>query len=70
MMLFLYPSKKELKAAIGEKLRYRETSIFGPEYPPGGNGEITGANRPHLTGKGREFFAQVTIENNIIKKVK
>lgn len=70
MMLFLYSSKKELKAAIGEKLRYRETSIFGPEYPSDGNGEITGANRPHLTGKGREFFAQVTLENNIIKKVK
>ena len=70
-MLFLYPSKKELKAAIGEKLRYRETSIFGPEYPPGGNGEITGSNRPPQTrGKGREFFAQVTLENNIIKKVK
>jgi len=68
MMLFLYKSKKELKAAIGEKLRYRETSIFGDEYISDGN--ITGANRPHLTGIGREFFATVTLENNIIKKVK
>jgi len=67
-MLFLYKSKKELKAAIGEKLRYRETSIFGDEYISDGN--ITGANRPHLTGIGREFFATVTLENNIIKKVK
>lgn len=68
MMLFLYKSKKELKSAIGEKLRYRETSIFGDEYISDGN--ITGANRPHLTGIGREFFATVTLENNIIKKVK
>ena len=68
MMLFLYKSKKELKAAIGEKLKYEETSIFGNEYIS--NGNITGANRPHLTGMGREFFATVTLENNIIKKVK
>ena len=68
MMLILYKSKKELKAAVGERLRYRETSIFGDEYISDGN--ITGANRPHLTGIGREFFATVTLENNIIKKVK
>jgi len=69
MMLFLYKSKKELKDAIGEKLRYRETSIMvGDENIA--NGNITGANRPHLTGIGREFFATVTLENNIIKKVK
>lgn len=68
MMLFLYKSKKELKDAIGEKLKYEETSIFGNEYIS--NGNITGANRPHLTGMGREFFATVTLENDIIKKVK
>ena len=68
MMLFLYKTKKELKAAVGEKLRYRETSIFGDEYISDGN--ITGANRPHLTGIGREFFATVTLEDDIIKKVK
>ena len=68
MMLFLYKSKKELKDAIGEKLKYEETSIFGNEYIS--NGNITGANRPHLTGIGREFFATVTLENDIIKKVK
>jgi hypothetical protein len=67
-MLFLYKSKKELKAAIGEKLKYEETSIFGNEYIS--NGNITGANRPQLTGIGREFFATVTLENDIIKKVK
>jgi hypothetical protein len=68
MMIFKYPSKKELKANIGKPLRYIETSLFGPEYRP--NGSLTGANRPHITGIGREFFAVVTMENNLIKGVK
>jgi hypothetical protein len=67
-MIFNYPSKKELKAAIGQPLRYTETSLFGAEYKP--NGMITGANRPHITGKGREFFANVYMENGLIKSVK
>tara|TARA_R110000868_G_scaffold375946_1_gene640637 strand:+ start:340 stop:546 length:207 start_codon:yes stop_codon:yes gene_type:complete len=68
MMIFKYPSKKELKANIGKPLRYIETSLFGPEYTP--NGTLTGANRPHITNLGREFFAVVTMENGIIKGVK
>jgi len=68
MIIFNYPSKKELKACIGQPLRYIETSMFGPEYKP--DGFLTGANRPHITGKGREFFANVTMENGLIKAVK
>jgi hypothetical protein len=68
MIIFKYPSKKELKANIGKPLRYIETSLFGPEYRP--NGSLTGANRPHITGLGREFFAVVTMESGIIKGVK
>ena len=68
MMIFNYPSKKELKANIGKPLKYIETSLFGPEYRP--NGSLTGANRPHITGLGREFFAVVTMENGLIKGVK
>jgi hypothetical protein len=67
-MIFNYPSKKELKAAIGQPLRYTETSLFGAEYKA--DGMITGANRPHITGKGREFFAQVYMQNGLIKSVK
>ena len=63
-----YPSKKNLKENIGKRLSYTETSIFGNEYES--NGLLTVANRPHNTGLGREFFAQVTIENDIIVKVK
>ena len=63
-----YPSKKNLKENIGKRLSYTEPSIFGNEYES--NGLLTVANRPHITGLGREFFAQVTIENDIIVKVK
>lgn len=68
MIIFTYPSKKELKASIGQPLRYIETSMFGPEYKA--DGMLTGANRPHITGIGREFFANVIMENGKIKAVK
>ncbi len=68
MLIFNYESKKALKESIGKPLRYIETSMFGPEYRD--NGVLTGANRPHITGKGREFFANVTMENGLIKGVK
>ena len=68
MIVFNYASKKELKASIGKPLRFIETSMFGAEYRD--NGILTGANRPHITGKGREFFANVIMENGLIKGVK
>ena len=66
-MVVVYPSKKVLKENVGKSLRYIETSMFGPEYKA--NGKIVVANRPHITGIGREFFAEVTMENGLIKKV-
>ena len=68
MIVFNYPSKKALKENIGQPLEYIETSIFGAEYID--NGLLVGANRPHITGKGREFFAQVTMCNGFIDSVK
>lgn len=68
MIIFNYPSKKVLKEQIGEPLNYIETSLFGPEYVR--NGTMTGANRPHITGQGREFFANVTMQDGVIKAVK
>lgn len=62
-----YDSKKDLKAAVGQRLSYLETSMFGAEYRD--NGTLTVAGRPHLTGMKREFFAQVTMKNGIIEKV-
>ena len=67
MIVFNYKSKKELKTHIGQPLNYIETSMFGNEYVA--DGEMTGANRPHITGIGREFFARVTMEKGLIKKV-
>ena len=67
MIVFNYKSKKELKENIGNSLKFIETSLFGNEYVS--NGTMTGANRPHITGIGREFFAQVTMKDNLIYKV-
>ena len=68
MLIFNYKSKKELKENIGKHLNYTETSMFGCEYKA--NGILVGSNRPYSTeNKGREFFAEVIIKNNIIVKV-
>lgn len=68
MLVTRYASKKELKASVGTKLKYRETSMFGAEYKS--NGTFAVAHRPAVTGlPGREFFASVTMENDLIKKV-
>lgn len=69
MLLIGYNSKKELKEKIGTRLQYRETSMFGPEYKP--TGVFCGAHRPSITGlAGREFFAEITMSDNLISKVK
>ena len=69
MMMMHYKSKKELKENIGKNLRYQETSMFGPEYKS--NGKFCGSNRPSITGiKGREFFAEVTMKDDLIAAVK
>lgn len=68
MIIFNYNSKKDLKACIGQPLNYIETSMFGAEYVA--DGYMVGANRPHITGKGREFFAEVTMSGGLIAKVK
>lgn len=66
-MIVHYPSKKALKEEVGKSLRYTETSMFGAEYKA--NGKLTVANRPHITGLGREFFAQVTMRDGLIARV-
>jgi len=66
-MVVRYNSKKDLKEAVGKRLKYIETSMFGPEYKS--NGTITVAGRPHITGLKREFFAQVTMKDDIIVRV-
>ena len=67
-MVVNYPSKKVLKENVGKRLRYTETSMFGPEYKS--DGHLTVANRPHITGMGREFFAEVWMRDGLIEKDK
>lgn len=67
MLVFVYKSKKEMKENIGKPLYYIETSMFGAEYVP--TGVLIGANRPHITRIGREFFARVTMRDGLIAKV-
>ena len=62
-----YPSKKVCKESVGQPLRFIETSMFGPEYKA--DGVLTVANRPHITGKGREWFGRITMKNGVIEKV-
>jgi hypothetical protein len=66
-LIAVYPSKKTLKESIGQRLKFLETSMFGEEYRP--DGDLVVVNRPHITGIGREFFAKVTMEDGLIKKV-
>ena len=68
MLVTGYATKKELKAAIGQPLHYRETSMFGEEYRA--DGTFVVARRPHLLGGGREFFARVTMRDGLIEGVK
>jgi hypothetical protein len=70
MLIAMYESKKALKEAIGQSLKYRETSMFGDEYKA--NGEFAVCNRPSIIrypGKAREFFATVTMRDGKIAKV-
>jgi hypothetical protein len=68
MIIAHYASKKALKECIGKRLRYEETSMFGPEFKT--DGQFCVSNRPSITGiKGREFFAEVTMADGYIHKV-
>ena len=61
IQLINYKTKKDLKNNIGKELNYKETNIFKNENKE--NGTVIGCNFD------RSFFAKITIENNIIKKV-
>ena len=67
MLIANYATKKDCKASIGQPLRYIETSLFGAEYRD--NGTLTVAHRPHITGRGREWSARVTMRDGLIASV-
>jgi hypothetical protein len=64
MMGANYKTKKDLKAAIGQPLRYEETSFFGPEFKENGSFSVVGPS-PNQ----RKWFARVTMTGGIISKV-
>ena len=66
-MIANYPTKKECRANIGRRLRYTETSMFGPEYRQ--NGVIYVANRPEITGSGHYWDAAITMKDGLISEV-
>ena len=65
MMGASYKTKKLLKESVGKPLRYVETSMFGEEYKSDGRFCVVGPC-PYTS---RKWYAQVTMENNLIKKV-
>ena len=60
-----YKTKKALKEAKGQPLRYVETSYFGPEFQPNGTNYVVGPN-PYE----RKWYAAVTCQDGIIVAVK
>jgi hypothetical protein len=60
-----YKTKKDLKAAVGKRLRYVETSLFGAEYKSNGTFCVVGP----CAYTNRKWYASVTMENDLIKKV-
>lgn len=64
MLVATYPTKKALKEAKGQPLRYQETSLFGPEYMPNGRFVVVGPGAYE-----RKWYAQVTMKDGRIEKV-
>ena len=65
MLGAIYKTKQALKDNIGKELRYEETSIFGAEYKSNGSFCVVGPS-PYV----RIWYAEVTMENDLIKSVK
>lgn len=59
-----YKYKKDLISALGQKLNYQETSLFGKEYKSNGTFCVVGPG-----AYDRKWYATVTMKNNLIKKV-
>jgi len=65
MMGATYKTKKQLKENIGKGLRFVETSMFGQEYKSTGSFVVVGPS-PYV----RKWFAEVTMKDDKIEKVK
>jgi hypothetical protein len=59
-----YATKRDLKAAIGQRLRYVETSMFGPGYRSNGINPVVGPSPQQ-----RKWYASVHVKDDVIVKV-
>jgi hypothetical protein len=59
-----YKTKKSLKEAVGQRLNYNETSLFGPEYKRDGEFCVVGPSAHE-----RKWFATVKMVDGLIAKV-
>ena len=64
MLAANYPYKKNLKASIGKRLKYQETSIFGNEFVETGKFAVVGPSAYK-----RNWYAEVTMKDGLIHKV-
>lgn len=64
MMAALYKTKKALKESKGQRLKYSENSIFGPEFKENGSFCVVGPSAYE-----RKWYATVTMKNGLIEKV-
>ena len=64
MLAALYPTKKQLKAAVGHHLRFTETSIFGSEYVSTGSFNVVGPS-----ASDRRWYATVVMKDDVIARV-
>jgi len=64
-LLGLYRTKKALREAVGQPLRYEETSIAGPEYQPDGTVVVVGPSRDY-----QKWAAEVTLKDGKIIRVR
>jgi hypothetical protein len=64
MLVARYKSKKDLKASIGQTLKYCETSLFGYEYQSNGKFAVVGPSPTE-----RKWYATVVMVDDKISKV-
>lgn len=64
MLAANYPTKKALKENVGKPLKYEETSFFGAEFKENGKFPVVGPSPLN-----RKWYAEVVMENGLIKKV-
>jgi hypothetical protein len=66
MMGASYPTKKACREAIGKRPKFVETSLFGLEFDGDGTYTVVGP----CAYTNRKWYAQVTVTNDVISKVK